>query len=53
MPFFCLKNFDKTFIKNYKNCESFLTKTEKDITVRPSELYEKAISSKRPDNFFF
>ncbi len=26
-------------------------KTEKDITVRPSELYEKAIRSKRPEKY--
>ena len=43
----------KNFIKNYKNCESFLTKTEKDLTVRPNELYEKTIRSKRPEIFFF
>jgi hypothetical protein len=30
-----------------------LTKTEKDITVRPNEMYEKAIRSKRPEIFFF
>jgi hypothetical protein len=31
----------------------FGQKTEEDITVSPSELYEKAIRSKRPEIFFF
>ncbi len=31
----------------------FFKKTEKDITVRPSELYEETIRSKRPEKNFF
>jgi hypothetical protein len=39
-------------VKNYKNCKIVLKKTEKDISVSPSELYEEVISSKRPEFFF-
>jgi hypothetical protein len=56
---FLIKNQKKVkkkfqnFIKNYKNCKSFLKKTEKDITVRPRELHEETIRSKRPEKKFF